>query len=82
MLVCKYVNKNSLAGKRWDPPWLRNPGQPSPEVQNIGISGVTKRIDVLKKCLFQKNKKPWKKAVVPVQGVCENEDKTRNGINT
>ena len=32
-----------------DPPWLWNPGQTSPEVQNRGISGLTKMADVLQK---------------------------------
>ena len=31
-----------------DPPWLWNPGQTSPEVQNRGISGPMKRTYVLK----------------------------------
>ena len=37
------------AHKQVDPPWLWNPGQMSPEVQNRGISGPTKRTDVLQK---------------------------------
>ena len=32
-----------------DRPWLLNPGQMSPEVQNTGISDPTKRIYVLQK---------------------------------
>ena len=33
---------------KWElPPWLQNPGQMSPEVQNRDISGPTKRIHVL-----------------------------------
>ena len=32
-----------------DPPWLWNPGQTSPEVQNRGISGPRKRTYVLQK---------------------------------
>ena len=39
-----------------DPPWLSNPGETSPEVQNRGISGPTKMTYVLKK-LFKK--KEW-----------------------
>ena len=41
--------------RRWqstqarDPPWLWNPGETSPEVQNRGISGPTKRTYVLQK---------------------------------
>ena len=35
------------ACKRGNPPWLWNPGQTSPEVQNRGISGPTKRTCVL-----------------------------------
>ena len=35
-----------------DPPWLWNPGQMSPEIQNRGISGPTKRTYVLKKNSF------------------------------
>ena len=46
--------RNSLcageeACKRGNPPWLWNPGQTSPEVQNRGISGPTKRTYVLQK---------------------------------
>ena len=46
------VSGESIAG-RWssmqvrDPQWLWNAGQTSPEVQNRGISGPTKRTDVL-----------------------------------
>ena len=43
------------ARKRWNPPWLWNPGQTSPKVQNRGISGPTKRTCVLQK--FKKKKK-------------------------
>ena len=32
-----------------DPPWFWNPGQTSPEVQNRGIIGLTKRTYVLQK---------------------------------
>ena len=38
-----------------DPPWLWNPGKTLPEVQNRGISGLTKRTCVLQK--FKKKKK-------------------------
>ena len=38
-----------------NPPWLWNPGQTSPEVQNRGASGPTKRTYVLQK--FKKEKK-------------------------
>ena len=38
-----------------DPLWLWNSGQMSPEVQNRGITGLTKRTDVLQK-LFWKRK--------------------------
>ena len=42
--------------RKWgNPPWLWNPGQTSPEVQNRGISGPTKRTCVLQK--FKKKKK-------------------------
>ena len=41
--------------KQGGPPWLWNQGQMSPEVQNRGISGPTKRTDVLQN--FLKNKK-------------------------
>ena len=37
-----------------DPPWLWNPGQTSPEVQNRGTSGPTKRTYVLQ--IFKKQK--------------------------
>ena len=37
-----------------DPPWLWNPGETSPEVQNRGISGQTKRTHVLQKLLYKK----------------------------
>ena len=37
-----------------DPPWLWNPGQTSPEVQNIAISVPTKRTDVLQNFLKKK----------------------------
>ena len=37
------------AHKRGNPPWPWNPGQTSPEVQNRGISGPTKRTYVLQK---------------------------------
>ena len=37
------------AHKWGNPPWLWNPGQTSPEVQNRGISGPTKRTCVLQK---------------------------------
>ena len=40
--------------KQEDPPWLENPGYTSPEVQNRGIRGLTKRTDVLQK-YFLKN---------------------------
>ena len=43
--------------KRGNPPWLWNPGQTSPEVQNRGISGPTKRTYVLQK--FKKKKKEF-----------------------
>ena len=54
--VCRYVDRNG----RWqsmqarDPPWLWNPGETLPEVQNRGISGPTKRTCVLQK-LKKKN---------------------------
>ena len=38
--------------KQRDPPWLWKLGQMSPEVQNGGISGPTKRTDVLQKNFF------------------------------
>ena len=38
------------------PPWLWNPGETSPEVQNRGISGPTKRIYVLQKLKKNLNK--------------------------
>ena len=38
-----------------DPPWFWNPGQTSPEVQNRGISGPTKRTYVLQKLKKKKN---------------------------
>ena len=41
-------NSGKKAHKR-DPPWLWNPVQMSPEVQNRGISGPTKRTYVLQK---------------------------------
>ena len=39
-----------------DLPWLYNPGQTSPEVQNRGISGPTKKTYILKN-FFKKYKK-------------------------
>ena len=46
-----------LATEYWgDPHWLWNPGQILPEDQNSGISGPTKRTDVLQKF---KNKKAY-----------------------
>ena len=44
------------ACKRGNPPWLWNPGQTSPKVQNRGISAPTKRTYVLQK-LKTKQKK-------------------------
>ena len=42
--------------RKWgNPPWLWNPGQTSPEVQNRGISSPTKRTCVLQK-FFKKKK--------------------------
>ena len=38
-----------------DPPWLRNPGQMSPEVQNRGISGPTKRTYAFKIVFLKSN---------------------------
>ena len=46
------------------PTWLCSPGETSLEVQNMGISGLTKRTNVLKN--FKKNKtkrKPKKKKI-------------------
>ena len=45
---------NNEAHKWGVPLWLWNPGQTSPKVHNRGISGPTKRTDVLQKIL-QKN---------------------------
>ena len=42
-------NHTSGKARKRDPPWLCNPGQTSPEVQNRGISGPTKRTYVLQK---------------------------------
>ena len=41
----------------WDPPWLWNPGQTSPEVQNRDISGSMKRINDLKNFLKKQKKR-------------------------
>ena len=49
-----------------DPPWLWNPGQTSPEVQNRGINGPTKRTYVLQKC-FKKRKK----STIPLHSLME-----------
>ena len=46
-----------------NPPWLWNPGQTSPEVQNRGISGSTKRTCVLQKNFETKVKNSMKKSV-------------------
>ena len=44
------------AQKRGDPPWLWNPGQMSPEVQNRGISGHIKETDFLQNIFLIKGK--------------------------
>ena len=40
------MHAGDKAYKQGDLPWLWNPGQASPEVQNSGISGPIKRTDV------------------------------------
>ena len=60
-LSCRLSRGRQVSHQRWiwgmarrqesmqaSPPWLWNPGQMSPEVQNRGISGPTKRTCVLK----------------------------------
>ena len=43
------LHTGDKACKQWNPTWLWNPEVKSPEVQNRGISGPSKRIDVQKK---------------------------------
>ena len=57
------------AGKRGNPPWLWNPGQTSPEVQNRGISGPAKRTCVLQKN-FKKKYSQWDSVCVWVLSFC------------
>ena len=47
--VCRYMDWKGSAVmlQARNPPWLWNPGEMSPEVQNRGISGPTKRTYVL-----------------------------------
>ena len=70
--ICRYVDQKGLAAmlssiqsagvapevNLRNPPWLWNPGQISPEVQNRGISGPTKRTYVLQN-LKKKKKNLW-----------------------
>ena len=71
-LPCWPLYSQQVSHQRWiwgsqkqkkhtrDPPWVWNPGQMSPEVQNRGIRGPTKRSYVLK-IFFKKLKKKKKK---------------------
>ena len=55
---------------KWgNPPWLWNPGQTSPEVQNRGISGPTKRTCVLQK-IFKKKKPSCLNIPCKLQKIC------------
>ena len=55
---------------RQNPLWLWNPEETSPEVQNRGISGPTKRTHVLQKILKKKKKKKKKKKHCLISGTC------------
>ena len=75
-LPCWPLYSQQVSHQRWiwgshkrestHPSWLWNPGQTSPEVQNRGISGPTKRTYVLQK-LKKTNKK---QSLVLLQTVC------------
>ena len=53
------------ARKQGNPPWLWNPGQTSPEVQNRGISGPTKRT-----CTLEKLKKKKSSCMTCTEAYC------------
>ena len=62
---------NAQVRKRvWDPPWLWNPGQMSPQVKNRGISGPQKRTCVLQNFFLIKGNK-WLGNLVTHSKICQ-----------
>ena len=76
---CTRDESQEFIARRWqsmqarDPPWLWNPGETSPEVQNNGISGPTKKTYVLQKLK--------KKVHYTYQNLVELTKKKFNGAN-